>query len=341
MRNLRSTASTGPDYLLWTLLPLLLLLAACAHPRPPVRPVPQPGPPRPPAIKEVRAVWVSDTTRLDWDPATRELQRAGFNTLYVNLASAGAALYPGSVGLPSVAGKMTGDPVAQGIELAHRRGLAVQAKMVVMFAFRSPAEFQHQLLKSDRVMRGGDGKPLAQNGSVWVCPSQPANRLAALAEVTELLRRYPVDGVQFDYLRYFEEPSCFCKHCREEFEHVIGKPVRHWPADVLHGELTKQFNDWRQTVINEWVRQLSATARQARPMNYTTDAHDFEARCQSVLKHAPRDRVVMGLAEWKFQKLDELSRQVDVCRRLGLAGFALFSYDDAATRHFLPAVELR
>ena len=352
---------------------------ACARPRPPVKPVPIP--PRP-VVKlptaGVRAVWVSDTTKLDWDTATRDLQQAGFNTMYVNFASAGAALYPASQVLPSVTSQSGGDPIAKGIELAHRRGITVQAKLVVMFSFRSPPEFQHKLLKSDLVMRGADGKPIMQSGSFWICPSQPANRHTTLTTLAELLHRYPVDGVQFDYLRYNEEPSCFCKHCREEFEHALGKPVRHWPADVLNGELTKRFNDWRQTVINDWARQLSATARQLRPgikvtaavfpalerareekaqdwklwldrgyvdaicpMNYTTDARDFEERCRSVLKFAPRDRVVMGLAEWKFQRPDALNRQMEVCRQLGLAGFAWFSYDDAATRHYLPAAELR
>ena len=369
MRNLRLT------------LPALLCLFAlsCASPRPSVKPLPTPSRP---VIKlpasEVRAVWVSDTTKLDWDAATRELQRAGFNTMYVNLASAGAALYPASQTLPSVTGKVDGDPIAKGIEFAHRRGIAVQAKMVVLFSFRSPAEFQHKLLKSDRVMRGADGKPIVQSGTFWICPSQPVNRDAAVAAVTEMMRRYPVDGVQFDYIRFNEEPSCFCKHCREEFEHTLGKSVQHWPSAVLNGELTKRFNDWRQTVINDWIRQLSTTARQTRPgikvtaavfpalerareekaqdwklwlergyvdaicpMNYTTDARAFEERCRNVLKYAPRDRVVMGLAEWKFQQLDELNRQVALCRQLGLAGFALFSYDDATTRRFLPAAELR
>ncbi len=364
-------------------LPVLLCLFAlsCASPRPPVKPGPV-VPPRPPGkplvVTEVRAVWVSDTLKLDWDTATRELQRAGFNTMYVNFASAGAALYPASQVLPSVTGKVAGDPIARGIELAHRRGIAVQAKMLVMFSFRSPPEFQQKLLKADRVMRGADGKPIVQSGTFWICPSQSANRDAALAEMTELLRRYPVDGMQFDYIRFNEEPSCFCKHCRADFEHALGRPVRRWPADVLGGELTKRFNDWRQAVINDWARQLSMAARQARPgikvtaavfpvlerareekaqdwklwlergyvdaicpMNYTTNARDFEERCRNVLKFAPRDRVVMGLAEWKFQRLEDLNRQVAVCRQLGLAGFALFSYDDAATRHFLPTVELR
>ena len=76
-------------------------------------------------------------------------------------------------------------------------------------------------------------------------------------------------------------------------------------------------------------------------LDWDTATRDFEERCRSVLKFAPRDRVVMGLAEWKFQRPDALNRQMEVCRQLGLAGFAWFSYDDAATRHYLPAAELR
>ena len=70
---------------------LLLLAVACARPRPHPQPAPPPQPK--PAVQrptEIRAVWVSDTPRLDWDEATRQLQRAGYNTMYVNLASAGA-----------------------------------------------------------------------------------------------------------------------------------------------------------------------------------------------------------------------------------------------------------
>jgi uncharacterized lipoprotein YddW (UPF0748 family) len=287
---------------------------------------------------EIRAVWVSDTPRLDWDAATRQLQRAGFNTMYVNLASAGAMF--GS------------DAVARGIALAHQRGIAVHAKVIVMFMYKAPPEFQRKLIRQDRVMRGPDGKPIIQNGFAWLCPSNPENRTQMLAATRDIVSRYPVDGVQFDYIRFCEEPSCYCGRCR-------------------HESAGKDFNAWRMQLITDWTRQLSSIARQARPgikvsaavfpilerakeekaqdwrlwlergyldyvctMNYTPDAREFEQRCRA----AGRERVVAGIGSWKMQRLDEVQAQIETTRRLGAPGFALFSCDDMLARDFWPGV---
>lgn len=342
----------------WIVMVCLLALGiSCARPKPVVKPAsPPPVPrPQPKPVAETRAVWVSDTAKLDWATATRELQRAGFNTMYVNLASAGAALYPGSKVLPSVVSDGP-DSIARGIDLAHRAGIAVHAKQIVMFSFKSPPDFQHKLLHSDRVMRGADGKPIVQSGCYWVCPSNPANREQALAAVGEMLSRYPVDGLQFDYIRFNEEPSCYCPRCRHEAAKFAGS-----------------FNDWRQNLITEWTRDLSAKARLSRPglkisaavfpglerareekaqnwklwidrgyldticpMNYTPDPRDFEQRCRAVLSLVPRERVVMGIGSWKFDRLEGVIGQIETVRRLGVGGIALFSYDDATARQGLP-----
>src|SRR5437867_6373219 len=90
---------------------VIALGASCARSRPRtvITPPPQPRP----AVTELRGVWVSDTPKLDWDKATADLARNGFNAMYVNLASGGAALYPGSKVVPSVGAP--GDAVGRGI----------------------------------------------------------------------------------------------------------------------------------------------------------------------------------------------------------------------------------
>jgi uncharacterized lipoprotein YddW (UPF0748 family) len=324
--------------------------------------MPPPPPPRP--VTELRGVWVSDTTRLDWNEATADLQRAGFNAMYVNLAAGGARMYSGGAN----------DPVARGIELAHRRGLAVHAKVIVMFMFKAPASFQREMIRTDRAMRGADGRPILQSGNAWLCPSQPANRAMMAGLVSEILQRYRADGVQFDYIRFNEQPSCFCSHCRQHFEQATGARCKRWPADVLTGPHALRFNEWRTRLINDWVRDLAAAARRARPgiaisaavfpdaarareekaqdwkawlerglvdyvctMTYTTEARDFEAQIRAQQLAAPRrNQIVVGIGSWKLDRLWQLEDRIERVRRQRAPGFVLFSYDDCAARNFLP-----
>jgi uncharacterized lipoprotein YddW (UPF0748 family) len=323
-------------------------------------------------------VWVSDTTRLDWDSATANLQRAGFNTIYANLASGGAAFYPGSRVLPSIVSDSP-DPVARGIDLAHRRGLVVHAKLIVTFMFKAPPAFQRQLVAADRVMRGPEGRQVLQSGFTWLCPSQEANRALVAASVTEMVTRYPVDGIQFDYIRFCEQPSCFCANCRREFERWMGGPVSPWPAAVLQGAHVTQFSEWRQKVINDWVADLASRARRARPgvmvsaavfpdldrarqekaqnwklwldrgyvdyvctMTYSPDLREFEMRVRKSQQWAgQRGKIVVGIGSWKFDRMNQLAAQITATRQLSAPGFVLFSYDDAAARNFLPDLGTR
>ncbi len=356
---------------------LVLLANSCTFQttRPTAQAYPPAYPPAPKRAGEVRGVWVSDPSRLDWDKATAELQRAGYNTMYVNFASGGAAFYPDSRVLPDVSA-MSAQDWQRGIELAHRRGIAVHAKLITMFMFKAPAEFQRRMVRADRVMRSPDGRPALQNGYTWLCPSQPVNRAQIEEEVREILTRYPFDGLQFDYIRFFEEPSCFCDHCRRAFEMYEGRRVRRWPEDVQGGPLTDQFYEWRREVINDSVRDLTSLARRLRPgltlsaavfhdlergrqdraqdwklwldsgwldyvctMTYTPDLRDFESRVMNQQRWAgDRNKVVVGIGSYKFEQMAGLRAELDLTRRLGAPGFVLFSWDDTEARHFLPDV---
>ncbi|HVM60127.1 MAG TPA: family 10 glycosylhydrolase [Verrucomicrobiae bacterium] len=342
------------------------------------KPAPAPGyaltpSPRVTTAGEIRGVWVSDTTKLDWDSATENLRRAGFNTIYANLASGGAAFYPNSHAMPSVVRDFS-DPVAHGIDLAHERGLAVDAKQIVTFMYKAPPWFQHELVAQNRVMRGPDGHLITQSGYTWLCPSVPANRALVESSVAELVKKYPVDGIQFDYIRFCEQPCCFCDNCRREFEQSIGTRVRHWPADVMGGRYTMEFNVWRQREITAFVQQLSSRARLTRPglavsaavfpeldrakeekaqdwktwldrgyvdyvctMTYTPDLREFATRIRKEQMWASqRNKVVVGIGSWKFDRMSQLTAQIGATRQLGAPGFVLFSYDDSAARNFLP-----
>ena len=39
----------------------------------------------------------------------------------------------------------------------------------------------------------------------------------------EVARKYPVDGLHFDYIRYPGRDKCYCDGCRERFEAEIAR----------------------------------------------------------------------------------------------------------------------
>jgi len=328
---------------------VFLLLAGCAAPPPPPKPVPPPlpKPVLPPVAKpvppvqpaEIRAVWVSDTTKLNWDQATRDLRTAGFNTMYVNLASAGAAFYaPGD-----------NDRIARGIELAHQRGLAVHAKLVTLFMFKSPPEFQKKMIAEGRVMRRPNGQPLTQNGYAWLCPTHPDNRQMLLNLVRDLVGRYPVDGVQFDYIRYCEESSCYCGRCptdnagRERvidalLADLVAAARQTRPGLAVSAAVFSDLNRAREEKAQNWRGWLQrGLVDYVCTMTYTTDARAFESLVRQQARWAGSNRrVVAGIGSWKMRRAGEMNAFIHLTRRLNVAGFALFSYDDLAARDVWP-----
>ncbi len=364
---------------------ILMSMWSCARyqyyspPQQPVAPAPSPSVPvaaPSPVVKkpaEVRAVWVSNTMQLDWARAAQTLPQAGFNTMYVNLASGGAAFYPDSKWLPSLANGSRAD-FARQIANAQRAGVAVHAKIIVLFMFRAPPVHQQQLVAANRVMRGPHGRPVTQAGFTWLCPSNADNRALIHGVIEEMLTTYRFDGLQFDYIRLYEDPSCYCGTCRREFERHIGNQVADWPRAVTGGGHTLRFNQWRQDLIHDWVRTMTWVARKSHPnlpvsaavfsdldrarseksqdwklwlergyvdyvctMTYTMDSSQFESLIRKQQEWAPRrDQVVVGIGSWKMTQMSQLTGQIDTVRRLGAPGFALFSYDDAVERNFLP-----
>ncbi|NQU11889.1 family 10 glycosylhydrolase, partial [bacterium] len=294
-----------------------------------------------------------------------------FNAMYVNFASGGAAFYPSQV-LPRAPGSK-GDPLARGIQLAHQRGLAVHAKLIALFLFKGPKDFQQELLAANRVMRGPDSQPIEQAGSYWLCPSQDANRALLAAATAEMVRRYPVDGLHLDYIRFSEQPSCYCSSCRQAFERDLGQPVAGWPATAVDGPYRSRFRQWKIRLINSRVHELATLARQYRPgltvsaavfhslsrareekaqdwqawlerrdvdyvctMSYTPRLADFEEMIASQHRVADHRQIVVGIGSWKLERMADLVAQIKTVRRAGAPGFVLFSYDDADARDFLP-----
>ena len=105
-----------------------------------------------------------------------------------------------------------------------------------------------------------EGKPID-----WLCPSHPENQRLERESMLEVARKYPIDGLHFDYIRYPDGRSCFCDGCRRRFEADSGRPVANWPADCFHGARQEEYNDWRCRQITTLVAAVHRELKRIRP----------------------------------------------------------------------------
>jgi len=212
-----------------------------------------------------RAFWCHDAygvAGLPWDEAVRRLKANGFTAIVPNMLWGGSAFFPSDV-LP-VAAKVAerGDAVAECLAACRKYGIEMHVwKVNWNLGHTVPKEHVERMRAEGRLQRSSKGVE-----EPWLCPSHPANRQLEIDSMVEVARKYPVDGIHFDYIRYPGHDQCFCDGCRERCGKVVGSAVTNWPADVQRGgPLHSQWLDWRRSNIDAVVGAVHLVARAARP----------------------------------------------------------------------------
>lgn len=113
--------------------------------------------------------------------------------------------------------------------------------------------------KAGRTQVSPTGEPID-----WLCPSHPDNFRLELDSLLEIVRKYEVDGLHLDYIRYPSSEGCYCDGCRERFSRDTGKAVKNWPSDVITGTRREEYLNWRCEQITRLVRAVHEQARKLR-----------------------------------------------------------------------------
>lgn len=223
------------------------------------------------APRELRAVWVASVSNLDFPSrsglsataARAELAAivdrtasAGLNAIVFQVRPESDALYasslePWSRVLTGTQGGDPGyDPLAELLTLAHARGVEVHAWLNpyrgLVSASASTAANHVTRTLSAHAIRYGSG--------VVMDPGAPAVRAHVVEVVTDLARRYDVDGVHFDDYFY-------------PYPDADGTP---FPDDASYaayraGGGTLSLGDWRRENVNALVREVHDALTAERP----------------------------------------------------------------------------
>jgi uncharacterized lipoprotein YddW (UPF0748 family) len=343
------------------------------------------------APAEVRGLWVVRTGLVSPQAVDRVIDQAvagGFNTLLVQVRGRGDAFYQSSIVPKSdLVRPADFDPLERLLQKARARNLQVHAWVNVLLSahFGVPMPPDHIVLRHPEwvmVPRNAARRALSTKGrdllrlveqsssradveGYYISPAAPGVAEHLEAVVTELLHRYPVDGLHLDFIRY---PSPEFDYSRAALESYART---HKGADALAlvDHPTAAWDEHRRVLLTSLADRLSAAARRARPetvvsaavvpsdveavghkfqnwptwvssglldavcpMAYTPDPKLFRAQIEQAQGLAPRGRGVWaGVGAYRLT-IDSIVKNIRAAREVGASGVVLFSHEslDAA-----------
>jgi uncharacterized lipoprotein YddW (UPF0748 family) len=224
---------------------------------------------------EVKGIWLRPVASLT--SATRQLdniQKAGFNTVYLETFYHGFTIYPGSPYVP-IRPEMAGtDYLKFYIEQGKKRGLETHAWIEVFYWAvdtekypqfpRTPLFDEHPDWKA--VLRNGKTTEYAETAHIFANPARPEVREFLTAFMQELLQRYDLAGLNLDYIRYPDgSPDAgYSEYTRARYKESTGID----PITIEKDPNSKQWRDWvewREEQVLTMVRMIKAMKEKVKP----------------------------------------------------------------------------
>jgi uncharacterized lipoprotein YddW (UPF0748 family) len=325
----------------------------------------------PPPKRELRAVWVATAAGLDWPRTTeraaqqnslraivRDLHRAHFNAIFFQVRARGDAYYrsvfePWAENLTGTLGRDPGwDPLAFLLAEAHALGMEVHG-WFNLYKVRGPNPVAASTPL--HISRAHPQWTVSDEGEVWLDPGNPGVNRYLLDVAADLIQKYELDGINFDFIRY------------------PGRTFADQESYRRYGNGLDR-DAWRRANITRFVSEFASRARTLRPNLkigssplgvYETDPasgtmgspqavyQDSEAWLHAGLhdylspqiywdigasrgdpdfatlierwqqRAAPR-HIYAGIGAYKPEVFREIPRQIDLARLAGTAGQAYF-----------------
>lgn len=236
--------------------------------------------------REARGVWMSrfeytnEQTRNNPEAAKAKIRMvlekaraARFNMIFFQIRGNGDAYYrsdfePWAESLTGILGRDPGwDPLGFATEEAHRLGLELHAwvnAFPIWRGTRPPTESTPRsvmLAHPEWLVCDKDGKPIEvdppNNNYVWISPGNPAARQHVVNVVNNIVERYDVDGIHFDYIRYPEGSPV------KGYSHDSVSVARFNSAEANPYKLS--WDHWQREQVNQFVFDAynSITARKS------------------------------------------------------------------------------
>jgi uncharacterized lipoprotein YddW (UPF0748 family) len=197
---------------------------------------------------ELRGLWLHATaikTPAEADVAIAKIEQAHFNAVFLLIWHWGGQAFFRSGFCPMGDGVQPGyDPLGYMVEQCHKRHIQLHAWFVNgSYGAAEPKYILNR--RPDWGVRDGTG------WTTWYDFGKPEVRRFQSDLMIECLRKYDVDGIHFDYIRYGPH-ECYCDNCQREFAMRYG-------GVLLTDEQLKTFPIGAGIAANPLIAPTTAT----------------------------------------------------------------------------------
>lgn len=299
-----------------------------------------------PCAGEVHAVW--DHTGLglypgDWKRTIRCLRDNGVTDLFVNVGGAGFAHYASSL-LPRTPEFFAhGDQLEKCLAAAKGSGVRVHAWFL---CFNAAGGSKARLLSLEK--RGWRVKDVNGRLTEYLNPADANLRWHLIQAIDEIVKGYSIDGLQLDYIRWYEKapkPSDACAHVDGFVRSIRWRLKKYHPRARLSAAVLGGYPSCVKAVGQDWGRWLDENMIDwAVPMDYAQSDNAFRKLVGAQgAKPVRAKRTIAGIgvtANESTLSAEDVVRQILAVRAAGLAGVALFDLDRTLVDDVLPILRL-
>ena len=264
--------------------------------------------------REMRAVWLTVLNGLDW-PRTRatnettrqqqqhefcqildQLKAVNINTVLLQTRVRGSVIYPSAIepwdwALTGTYGRDPGyDPLAFAIEEAHRRGMELHAWIVTIPCFKVAVAKQ---MGAKSVLKTHPELCRKHSDTYYLDPGIPGTADYLQRICHEIVSRYDVDGIHFDYIRYPEGAASFNDAATFRKYAPKGANKSAWRRDNITRIVRCIYEDTKK--LKPWVRVSSS------PVGKYADVSRFSSRGWNA-----RDAVYQDAEGWLRDEIHDM-----------------------------------
>lgn len=254
---------------------------------------------------EVRAAWVTAWgagihTPKQLDGTLEAASQAGLNTLLIQVRKVADAYYESEIEPRGNNIEPGFDPLAATLERAHKKDIKIHAWINALRVWRDkslPVDSSHVIMRHPEWVNKRSDGALRNDEGHYLDPGIPEVREYVASVAEDIARRYKVDGIHLDYIRYPGLDWGYSELALKHYRADTGEKGTPKPTDP-------KWQSWRRDQVTKLVSLIRNRVKAVRPNAILTAATISWMDCPTDFRSAtPYKQVYQDWKRWMSEGL--------------------------------------